>query len=98
MRRWAGIMVLATACEAETLRVATLNVRGFGVEDTDQQRLTALVRGTGAAVVALQEVMREGALAEQARRLDAGGGRWRYTLSACGGRREMHLGFLYDAS
>ncbi|RYE94869.1 MAG: hypothetical protein EOO75_00830, partial [Myxococcales bacterium] len=81
--------------ERGEVRMATFNIRRFGVEPTDMDRLSAMVGSLGADVIAVQEVQKSERLDELAGRL---GRRWRTALSACGGRREMHVGFLYNAA
>ena len=80
------------------LRAGTFNIRCFGNEPTDMDRLAAIVEATGSDVLAIQEVQSEKAAHDLARRLSKGSRRYTFTQSSCGGRSLMHLGFLYDAS
>ncbi len=89
------ILLALRGCQAE-LRVGTYNIRRFGKEPTDLARLTAIVRETGADVLAVQEIERAPALEDLAARLSTGGRSFRVRLSACGGASGMHVGFLYD--
>ena len=102
-RRTGAVALLALAALGATgvrgclpgrgdVRMATFNIRRFGVEPTDMTRLTAMVGELSADVVAVQEIQSADRLTELATRLGPG---WRTALSACGGRREMHVGFLY---
>jgi endonuclease/exonuclease/phosphatase family metal-dependent hydrolase len=78
------------------LRVGTYNIRRFGHDATDLDRLTLIVRDLQADVLALQEIEDEAAVADLARRASVSGRRYRHVLSACGGRSDMRVGFLYD--
>ena len=80
------------------LRVATYNIRRFGREPTDLARLERILTALGADIVAVQEIQSAPLLDDVARRLSTGGRDYRAALSACGGRSEMHVGFLYDAA
>jgi endonuclease/exonuclease/phosphatase family metal-dependent hydrolase len=80
------------------LKVATFNIRRFGVEPTDMALLTRIVGDVGADVVAVQEIQSVEKLDELARALSGPGRRYAHTLASCGGRSEMLVGFLYDAA
>jgi endonuclease/exonuclease/phosphatase family metal-dependent hydrolase len=85
---------------APALHVATYNIRCFGTEPTDMDRLTAIVSEVAPDVMAVQEVQSEARIADLAQRLTArSGGRraYAYVLASCGGRSAMRVGFLYDA-
>lgn len=79
-------------------RAGTFNIRCFGNEPTDMERLTAIVEATDSDVLAIQEVQSEKAAQDLARRLSKGSRRYVFTQSSCGGRSLMHLGFLYDTT
>ena len=81
-------------CDRST-RVATYNIRRFGFEETDMDRLTAIVASTRSDAIAVQEIERVSSLHDLARRLSTGGHEWRVALSECGGRSNMRVGFLY---
>ncbi|MBI5514803.1 MAG: endonuclease/exonuclease/phosphatase family protein [Deltaproteobacteria bacterium] len=101
---WALLLSGASGCReapgTSAARVATFNIRRFGVEATDLGRLSSVLLETRAAVVAVQEIEREAPFEalEAALGRAPGGGRWAHVLSQCGGGRGMRLGFLYDAS
>jgi endonuclease/exonuclease/phosphatase family metal-dependent hydrolase len=79
------------------VRVGTYNIRRFGVEPTDVDRLAGVVIETRAAVLGLQEIQSEDALTHLEARIAAlGGARYRHALATCGGSRAMFVGFLYD--
>jgi endonuclease/exonuclease/phosphatase family metal-dependent hydrolase len=99
----AGLLALGVArgssCDlGRGLRAGTFNIRCFGVEPTDMDRLTAIVEETDSDVLAIQEVQSEKAAQDLARRLSKGTRRYAFTQSSCGGRSLMHLGFLYDTT
>jgi len=93
-----GLALLALRPAAPAPRLATYNIRRFGVEATDLDRLVSLLRRVDADVVAVQEIQ-DRALFERLRdRLSAASGRrYRAVLSRCGGKSEMQVGFLWDA-
>jgi endonuclease/exonuclease/phosphatase family metal-dependent hydrolase len=78
------------------VRVGTYNIRQFGHEATDMDRLTAIVKATEADVLAVQEIRNETKLSDLARRLSVGGRRYAFKLSECGGKSNMKVGVLYD--
>jgi len=91
------LVVLAfRGCHRGELRVGTYNVRRFGVEATDMKRLRELVSESGADVLALQEIEREGAVDDLARRLSGFGHTWRSAVATCAGKSTMRVGFVYD--
>lgn len=99
----AGLLAIGLArgssCDlGRGLRAGTFNIRCFGVEPTDMDRLTAIVQEIDSDVLAIQEVQSEKAAQDLARRLSKGTRRYTFTQSSCGGRSLMHLGFLYDTS
>lgn len=96
----AGVYALWTRGLFEApVRVGTYNIRRFGVEPTDVDRLAGVVIETRAAVLGLQEIQSEDALAHLEARVAAlGGPRYRHALATCGGSRAMFVGFLYDPS
>jgi endonuclease/exonuclease/phosphatase family metal-dependent hydrolase len=105
----AALVALAIACalapairssaprEARRLRVATYNIRRFGREPTDLDRLASVFRAVDADVIAVQEIQDAARLDELFARLGRGRA-WKRVLSACGGRSEMLVGFLYDSA
>jgi endonuclease/exonuclease/phosphatase family metal-dependent hydrolase len=105
-RVWIALVVIAAivgfavrfgACDPNgATRVGTYNIRRFGVENTDLRRLAGVVESTHADVLALQEIQSEAKLGELAKRLSTAGRRFAFKLSACGGKSEMRVGFLYD--
>lgn len=79
------------------LRVGTFNVREFG-PSTDLGRLTALLAESDADVMAVQEIQRPDLLPQVAKLLSAKSGRSYLSIASdCGGKRAMHVGFLFDA-
>jgi endonuclease/exonuclease/phosphatase family metal-dependent hydrolase len=110
--RRAALVALAIACalappirswrlpapsEAPRLRVATYNIRRFGREPTDLDRLARVLDAVDADVIAVQEIQDATRLDELFARLGRGRA-WKRVLSACGGRSEMLVGFLYDSA
>jgi endonuclease/exonuclease/phosphatase family metal-dependent hydrolase len=93
----AAAPLLGSSCLGGDLRVATYNLRHFGVEPKDMHRLTGILERLDADVVAVQEIRRPDRLEQLAR--DLGGWRrsYRAVSSSCAGRQGMHVGFLYDA-
>lgn len=96
---WLALLVLAVifirccaGCGPDPLRVGTYNIRRFGVEPTDVDRLTKIIEGAKVDVLAIQEIQSETKARDLARRLSM-----ELALSRCGGRSEMFVGFLYDA-
>jgi endonuclease/exonuclease/phosphatase family metal-dependent hydrolase len=92
-----AIAIRCGACDAH-VRVGTYNIRRFGVEKTDLERLTAIVMRSRADVLAVQEIQSEPMALDLARRLSRHGRRMEVALSRCGGRSAMRVGFLYDAT
>lgn len=87
----------ARGCAPAPMRVATYNIRRFGVEPTDLARLGEILRGVDADVVAVQEIQSEARLDELVRALgQRGPRRYAYRLADCGGKSQMRVGFLYD--
>jgi endonuclease/exonuclease/phosphatase family metal-dependent hydrolase len=76
--------------------VGTFNIREFGKVDTDMPKLTALVASLDADVLAVQEIQSESKLRALAARLSGASRTYRVALSACGGKSNMRIGFLYD--
>ena len=93
-----GVYFAARSCGAPVLRVGTFNIQNFGPQ-TDFQRLIALLKETDADVLALQEIRDEDLLAQVAEGLSAVTARsYRTVVTKCGGKRALHLGFLYDSA
>jgi endonuclease/exonuclease/phosphatase family metal-dependent hydrolase len=78
------------------LRVATYNIRRFGVEATDLPRRAARRGGGDAAIVGVQEIQSEPRLEELLALISVKGRHYRQVLSRCGGSSEMQVGFVYD--
>ncbi|MBX3227280.1 MAG: endonuclease/exonuclease/phosphatase family protein [Labilithrix sp.] len=94
-----SLVLRGGGCFERPLRVGTFNVRELGKAPTNMDRLAELVASTGSDVLALQEVMRVGAAADLAKRLEVRTGRrFVHAVSQCGGRSEMRVGYLYDAA
>jgi endonuclease/exonuclease/phosphatase family metal-dependent hydrolase len=91
-----GLATQTSVCQRDRVRVATYNIRQFGKANTDIDRLTTIIGQTDADVLAVQEIQSEKKLREVARRLSQGRRRFDVALSRCGGKSEMHVGFLYD--
>ncbi len=91
-----GLGVLALKCSHTPLRVATYNIRRFGVEPTDLDRLTRLLTRVDADVIAVQEIQDLTRFEQLRARLSTGARRYRTVLARCGGKSEMFVGFLYD--
>jgi endonuclease/exonuclease/phosphatase family metal-dependent hydrolase len=89
-----GALLLAIAwyLGAFGLRVGTYNIRRFGIEPTDMDRLARVIERADVDVLAVQEIQDEAKLRALASRL----GRYKVALSRCGGRSAMRIGFLYD--
>jgi endonuclease/exonuclease/phosphatase family metal-dependent hydrolase len=87
-----------TAACTPSLRVGTYNIRTFGSTKTktDMKRLVAIVEEANADVLALQEIQAVPPARELARRLSHDGRSFTLTLTKCGGKSEMLVGFLYD--
>ncbi|MCS6898780.1 MAG: endonuclease/exonuclease/phosphatase family protein [Myxococcales bacterium] len=86
-----------SSCLGGDLRVATYNLRHFGVEPKDMNRLVRIFERLDADVVAVQEIRRTDRLEQLARELSGSRRSYRAVSSLCAGHREMHVGFLYDA-
>lgn len=81
----------------KSLRIGTFNVHDFG-PDTDIKVLTELLAETDSDVMAIQEIRRPDLLPEVAVALSkATKRRYQAVASACGGKRTLHVGYLYDA-
>jgi endonuclease/exonuclease/phosphatase family metal-dependent hydrolase len=80
------------------VRVATYNVRFFGKEPTDQERLRAVVSSVDPAVLALEELVVDSAAETLAESLSVGGRSYRVAAASCGGRSGLRVAFVYDAS
>jgi endonuclease/exonuclease/phosphatase family metal-dependent hydrolase len=91
-----GLATQTSVCQRDRVRVATYNIRQFGVAKTDLDRLTTIIAKTDADVLAVQEIQSEKKLRDVAQRLSQGRRRFDVVLSRCGGKSEMHVGFLYD--
>ena len=101
MRHEALLLTLAlTACRPrEPLRVGTYNIRNLGAEPTDLERLARVIVDVRPAALALQEVVDGAALTALEARLSAQGApRFAHLLARCGGKRTLHVGFLYDTT
>lgn len=93
----AGLWLGVRSITGTALRVATFNIRDFGAQ-TDRVRLSALLRDTEADILALQELRDPQVLTQVAQDLSEKTSRhYQVAVSDCGGRRGLHLGFLYDA-
>jgi endonuclease/exonuclease/phosphatase family metal-dependent hydrolase len=90
------VLVLGRGCVPAPLTLATYNLRHFGAEPKDQGKLRASVGGLGADLVAVQEVRDPAALDRLASELSGLRRAYQAVSSGCGGRRGMHVGFLYD--
>ncbi len=92
------VYLSARGCNGTPLRVGTFNVREFGAR-TDWVRLTEMLAESDSDVMAMQEIQRPDLMPNLAERLSRRSGRsYRAVVSACGGKRTMHVGFLYDAA
>ncbi len=90
------VLLAFRGCHRGELRVGTYNVRRFGVEATDMKRLAELVSESGADVLALQEIERDGAVDDLTRRISGLGHAWRSVVATCAGKSTMRVGFVYD--
>jgi endonuclease/exonuclease/phosphatase family metal-dependent hydrolase len=90
------LAVSLRACPSEGLRLATFNIRRFGVEPTDMAQLVAMVERFDADIIAVQEIQKFERLQELAATLRQRGRPYVAVATECGGRRQMHVGFLYD--
>lgn len=85
-------------CSSAPLRVGTFNVREFGTR-TDLVRLTEILSESDSDVMAVQEIQRPDLMPHVAARLsERSGRRYQAVVSDCGGKRTMHVGFLYDSA
>lgn len=93
-----GILFAIHSCGSrESLRLGTYNIRQFG-PGTDLERLTDLLTALSGDVVALQEIQDLDVLRTATEKLSARANRkYQFIASQCGGRRRMHVGFLYDS-
>jgi endonuclease/exonuclease/phosphatase family metal-dependent hydrolase len=87
-----ALLARCVGCGPAPLRVGTYNIRRFGVEPTDVDALTTIVKRAKVDVLAVQEIQSAAKARDLARRLSM-----ELSLSRCGGRSEMFVGFLYDA-
>lgn len=88
----------AWGCSRTPLRVGTFNVREFGA-GTDLVRLTEILSESDSDVMAMQEIQRPDLMPPLATRLsERSGRRYQAAVSECGGKRTMHVGFLYDTA
>jgi endonuclease/exonuclease/phosphatase family metal-dependent hydrolase len=104
--KWRGVVILAAVglalalllglCGGRPLRVGTFNIRRFGVEPTDIDRLVELVEALEADILAVQEIQSEPGLRHLERRLTREGRSFSHVLASCGGRSQMRVGFLFD--
>ena len=92
------VLILSVrGCSGPSLRVGTFNVRELGVR-TDWTRLSELLSDAEFDVMALQEIQVPQLMPSLAERVSKRSGRtYRSVVSDCGGKRTMHVGFLYDA-
>ena len=91
-----SVYLAARGCGGASLRIGTFNVREFGTR-TDLVRLTELLSEADSDVMAMQEIQRPDLMPHLVARLSERSGRWyQAVVSACGGKRTMHVGFLYD--
>jgi endonuclease/exonuclease/phosphatase family metal-dependent hydrolase len=100
----AGVALCARRCTdpapapPATLRVATYNVRFFGRDPTDHERLRAVVSDVDPAVLALEELVRDESAQSLAASLSVRGRDYRLAAAQCGGRSGLRVAFLYDRS
>lgn len=78
------------------VKVATFNIRRFGVEPTDMKMLADTVADVGADILAVQEIQSVAKLDALAKKLSGPGRSYTHALASCGGKSEMLVGFLYD--
>jgi len=90
------VVFAARGCVGGDLRLSTFNIRRFGVEPTDTARLLTLLESLDADVIAVQEIQRLDRLQELAAELRRRGRPYEAAASDCGGRQQMHVGFLFD--
>ena len=83
-------------CGERPLRVGTFNIRRFGVEPTDIDRLVEIVEALQVDILAVQEIEDGAALRHLERRLSHEGRSYSHLLSSCGGQSKMRVAFLYD--
>ncbi len=95
---FADLRIKENARAARPIRVATYNIRRFGIEETDLDRLGRILNSVDADIWAVQEIQSRALLERVARGLSTGGRRYRVVLSECGGKSRMHLGFVYDSA
>ncbi len=97
-----AIGVLSTvgmrSCFRRPLRVGTFNIRAFGREAKDIDRLVAVVEEARSDVLALQEMQNPDSVRDLAARLSHDGRRFRFVLVDCASKSNMKVGFLFDES
>lgn len=88
------------SCQSPTLRIATFNIENYGMpgKRTDERRLLALLGDLDADVIAVQEIADAARFAGLVESVSAGGRHYTFVPSRCGGRRNLHVGFLVDAA
>ncbi len=102
----AGLLVLALSllvgvreCRGETpFRITTYNVRFFGREPTNIERLAQVVAAAEPTVFALQELVDNRALHSLLSELARTGHRYEAVTAQCGGRSGLRVAFVYDTS
>ena len=82
---------------SSSLRLATYNIQEFGRRATDEARLAELLRGLDADVIAVQEIQDPDRFERLLGAIRAPGREYALALSQCGGKRAMHVGFVYDS-
>lgn len=88
--------LLGRGCLGGELRMATYNLRHFGAEAKDMDRLAGILETIDVDVLAVQEVRKPEQLEKLASDLSGLRRAYRAVSSECAGRRGMHVGFLYD--
>ena len=94
----ASILFISRSGHPHDLRLATFNIREYGVPPTDDRRLAKLLAGLDADVIAVQEIQAPARFAALVGGLRVPGRRYAFVPSRCGGRLGMHVGFVYDAA
>src|SRR4051794_110236 len=88
------------SCRAPALRIATFNIENYGTagKRTDERRLLARPRDIDADVIAVQESADASRFARLVESVSAGGRQYTFVASRCGGKRNLHVGFVIDTA
>lgn len=91
------LMLSFQGCTQRDLRMATYNLRHFGVEPKDERELKRIFSELNPDILAVQEVRTPERLEQLAYEMSGFRRSYRAIYSECAGRRQMHVGFIYDS-